>query len=102
MTGSGVVVGKLEQERVRVAEHRLAAERREAVERLRGLRAALHDVAEADELLHAEPLDVVEHGTKGDVVSVLVGDEREAGGHSLDLTPARPLRTHSGRPVKSP
>ena len=82
MTGSGRVLGNLEQERVGVAEHRLAAERREAVERLRGLRAALHDVAEADDLLDAEPLDVVERGTKGDVVAVLVGDEREARGHS--------------------
>jgi hypothetical protein len=33
---------------------------------------------------------------------VLVGDEREAHGQSLDLTPARPLRTHSGCSVKSP
>jgi hypothetical protein len=33
---------------------------------------------------------------------VLVGDERETHGQSLERTPARPLRTHSGRPVKSP
>ncbi len=64
--------------------------------------AALHDVAEADDLVDAEPLDVVEHGAEGDVVPVLVGEEREAHGQSLDRTPARPLRTHSGRPVKSP
>ena len=45
------VVVYLEQERIGVAEHRLAAESRKAVERLRRLRAALHDVAEADDLL---------------------------------------------------
>jgi hypothetical protein len=33
---------------------------------------------------------------------VLVGDEREAHSQSLDRTPARPLRTHSGWLVKSP
>jgi hypothetical protein len=33
---------------------------------------------------------------------VLVGEEREARGHSLDLTPARPLRIHSGWSVKTP
>ena len=68
------VVGNLEQERVRVAEHRLAAERGEPVERLRRLGAALHDVAEADDLVDSEPLDVLERGAEGDVVAVLVGE----------------------------
>ncbi len=96
------VRGNLEQERVRVAEHRRAAEGRQTVECLPGLRPALHDVAEADDLFHAEPLDVLDRSAEGDVVPMLVGDESEAHGHSLALMPARPLRTHSGWSVKSP
>ena len=96
------VVVYLEEERIGVAEHRLAAESRKAVERLRGLRAALHGVAEADDLRHAEQLDVLERGSEGDVVPVLVGDEREAHGQSSDLTAARPARTRSGWSVKTP
>jgi hypothetical protein len=96
------VGGYLEQERVRVAEHRLAAEGREAVKGFRRLRAALRDVAEADDLLDTEPLDVLECGTEGDVVAVLVGEECEAHDQSRDLTPVRPLRTHSGCEVKTP
>ena len=77
------VGGHVEQQRVRIAEHRLAAEGGEAVEGLRRLRATLRDIAEADDLLHAEPLDVLEHGTEGDVVRVLIGDERESHGARL-------------------
>ena len=91
-----------EQERVRVAEHRRAAEGREAVEGLRRFRPALHDVAEADDLVHAEPFDVLERRPERDVVRVLVRDEREAHAQSLDLIPARPLRTHSGWFVQAP
>src|SRR5205823_7282253 len=65
------VGGNLEQESVRVPEHRLAAEGREPVERLRRLGSALHDVAEADDLLHAEPLDVGEHGRSEEHTSEL-------------------------------
>ena len=72
------VGGHLEQKRVRVAEHRLAAERGEPVEGLRGLRAALRDVAEADDLVDPDALDIFQHNAEGDVVRVLVGDEREA------------------------
>ena len=93
----------LQQERVRVAEHRLAAERGQAVERLGRLRAALRDVAKANDLFDTEPLDVLERRSEGDVVPVLVGEEGEAhGGQSLDLTPAKPLRTRSGWSVKAP
>jgi hypothetical protein len=45
------VGGHLEEKRVRVAEHRLAAERGEPVERHRRLCAALGDVSEAENLL---------------------------------------------------
>src|SRR5205823_11771558 len=83
----GRVGRHFEQQRVRVAEHRLAAERRETVERLRGLGATLHYVAEADELVHAEPLDVLERGTEGDVVRVLVREEREPHGARLPWRP---------------
>jgi hypothetical protein len=96
------VGGDLEQERVRVAKHCLAAERREAVERLRGLRASLYDVAEADDLLDPEPFDVLECGAEGDVVPVLIREEPETHGQSPLLMPSSPLRTHSGWSVKSP
>src|SRR5262249_1660351 len=63
--------------------------RGEAVERLRGLSPALDDVAEADDLLHTEPFHVRECGAEGDVVPVLVGDERET--HSVRLPRPREL-----------
>ena len=96
MTGSGESCGNLEQERVRVAEHGLAPERRETVERLRGFGAALHDVAEADDVVDTDALDVLEHGAEGDVVRVLVRDEREA--HAARL----PWRAGRGVAAQAP
>jgi hypothetical protein len=52
------VGGHLEENRVRVAEGRLAAGRGEPVERLRRLCAALRDVPEADDLLDPDALDI--------------------------------------------
>ena len=86
----------LEQERIRVAEHRLAAESRETVECLRRFRPALRDIAEADDLLDSKPFDVVERGAEGDVVPVLIREKCETHGQSLLLMPSRPVRTHSG------
>ena len=83
------VGGHLEEKRVRVAEYRLAAERGEPVESLRGLRAALRDVPEADDLLDPDALDIFQRNAEGDVVRVLVGDKRDAHAARLSGPPGR-------------
>src|SRR5205823_4901273 len=65
----------LEEEGVAVSKHRLTAKPPEPVERLRRLRAALSDVAEADDLVDDDALDIRDHGIEGDVVAVLVRDQ---------------------------
>jgi hypothetical protein len=66
-----------DHEGVGVADHRLATERGEPVEHLCRLGAALGNVAEADDAVDSDPLDVVDDRAERDVVSVLVGDERD-------------------------
>jgi hypothetical protein len=68
---------QLEQKVVAVAENRRISEGAQPVERLRGLRAALGDVAQADRGVDADAVDVCHGRRERDVVAVHVGDESD-------------------------
>ena len=77
------VVRHVEEEVVGVAEDDRPAERSETVEHLAGLAAALHGVAETDDLLDPEPLELCDHCGERGVVAVDVRDERERHGSTI-------------------
>ena len=80
---SGESVRHLEQEVVGVAEDHRPAERGEPVEHLARLVAALHGVAEADDLLDPEALELGDDRSERRVVAVDVRDERERHGSTI-------------------
>ncbi len=73
----GRVRRDLEQKGVGVSEHDGPAELREPVEHLARLVAALHRIAEADDAVDAEALELCDDGCQRVVGTVDVGDERE-------------------------
>lgn len=59
-------------------QHVPGPERPQPVERRRGLGAALGDVAERNDDVGLEPLEIGNHGLEGDVVPVDVRDEPDS------------------------
>ncbi len=78
---------------VGVAAHDRTAERAQPCEHLPRLWSAGGDVAEADDLVRATPIDVSEHGLERDAVAVDVGDEGDAPHAAIRSQKTKPSRS---------